>query len=172
VTLSARVRFAERQAVVVTSARDARTVASSPWSTEDLIRWLVITGAGAGACMVGWWAASGHARFDDQIAAANIAVGGLVVASCAHVGWIMRLRRVIGDRRRDLLGEPAAVVRRAPETSAADVIRSRAEALVAGDGLRWYHRASCPLVQGRDWPTRAESEHRKAGRRPCAMCQP
>jgi hypothetical protein len=116
----------------------------------------------AGLCVAGWWLASGHSRFNDQIVGINIGVVGLIVACSGHVGLFMRGRRLIGVRTRYLLA--------VDEDDEDD--RTSDGSLVAGPGLRHYHLASCQLAEGRDWPAHSRDALEADGLRPCGVCRP
>ena len=50
--------------------------------------------------------------------------------------------------------------------------RPKSQDLLGGAGLRFYHRADCPMAVERDWPTATADEHTLAERVPCGMCTP
>jgi hypothetical protein len=135
---------------------------SIPWSTEDLVRWTLMMAVAAGLCVAGWWLASGHSRFNDQIVGINLGVVGLIVACSGHIGLFLRGRRLIGLRSRYLL-----VTEEADEDPPAFD-----GALVAGSGLRHYHLASCQLAEGRGWPVHSRAALEADGLRPCGVCRP
>jgi hypothetical protein len=138
----------------------------SPWSADQALRLVGLVGAGAVMCVVAWAVASGRAKFGDQVGWASLAVGGLVVAFFGQASWLLNGRRALGERSIHLLGLPPQ------RTAAGNGVRSTASQLVGGDGLRWYHRADCPLARAQDWPAASRSEHEVDGRQPCGVCQP
>jgi hypothetical protein len=126
--------------------------------------------------LVGWYLAAGETNYNRQIGSANLAVAGLLLAGAGHVWCIMKGRRAIGERRRQLIGEPAPVP---PESLVGGSVSLRAEgptsrspATVAGKGMRRYHRIECPLAAGRDWPVLPVEEQEAVGRLPCGVCRP
>jgi hypothetical protein len=50
--------------------------------------------------------------------------------------------------------------------------RPTSQILVGGGGMRFYHRAGCPMTAERNWPAATAAEHSRAGRTPCGMCMP
>jgi len=145
------------------------------WHQGDLLRWGLVVGVALVMCIVGWYLASEDATMGKQIGPANLAVGGLIVAGVGHVSWLLSGRRAVGERRRVLLGEPAAATVSVSED--VDVTREMsvpggADDLIAGEGLRYYHRADCTLAGSRDWPSAGRGEMEAAGRQPCGVCRP
>ena len=151
--------------------RAGATAPASPWGAGETLRWpslasgaLVVVGA---ALVVGAWiVVSGKARFGDQIDWVGLAVGGLVLGCLGQVTWLLDGRRALAERARRLLGEPPHRV--------VLVARRRATSIefVGENGLRWYHRADCPLAASQGWPVAPRAEHESAGRRPCGVCRP
>jgi hypothetical protein len=138
----------------------------SPWSADQALRVVGLVGAGAVMCVVAWGVASGNASLGDQVGWVSLAVGGLVVAFFGQAAWLLNGRRALGERSMHLLGRP-------PTRAAARVgVRSSSQQLVGGEGLRWYHRADCPLARGQGWPVVSRAEHEVAGRQPCGVCRP
>jgi hypothetical protein len=122
---------------------------------------------------MGWYLAAGETNYNRQLGPANLAVAGLIVAEAANVWWFVRGRRAVGERRRQLLGEPID----RPGTTAGTVSAHAAPVpgtmvTVAGEGMRHYHRPECPLAAGRDWPQLSVEESLTDGRTPCGVCQP
>ncbi len=138
------------------------------WRPEDVLRSMALITAGFVMCAVGWYLASGETNYRHQIGPANLALGGLIVAGIGHVVWAMRGRRAIAERRRRLLGEPALV----PLASNVSYERTQSSVIVAGEGMRHYHRSDCPLAVRRPWPSGPADVQEAAGREPCGVCQP
>jgi hypothetical protein len=140
------------------------------WSQEDWVRWAVVVAAGLVMCVTGWYLAAGELSYNRQLGPTNLAVAGLIVAAAGHVWCFMRGRRRVGERRRQLIGEPIEML--GTTTSVASVQRSAMPVTVAGDGMRHYHRPECPLATGRDWPAGSPAQHEAAGWTPCGVCRP
>jgi hypothetical protein len=144
------------------------------WRAEDLLRWGLTVGLGGIVVAVSWYVCAGDVSFSRQIGPTDAAVAGLLLAGIGNVGWLLRGRRIVGERRRTLLPDvPARLdevrVRRV------DVLHGEeAWALyVAGDGMERFHCRDCMLASGRtDWKTMTRAEHEAAGRRPCGVCRP
>jgi hypothetical protein len=109
---------------------------------------------------VGWWMAAQREGFDERIPAVEVAVLGLLVVIFADVSWLLRARFSLMTRRHALLpdatDEPAMAV------------GGPVSAVVGGPGLDRYHRADCPLADGKGWPVLPPSE--RDVRRPCQVC--
>lgn len=147
-------------------------VTGSPWTADDLLRFLATSGIGAALSAVAWYQANDEVALADQVQWANLAVGGFVLASYGMLGWLLRGRRAVGQRRVGLLGEPARAAGAPVEIPAATSTASAGGALVAGRERRYYHAAGCPLAADRGWTKATRSAHEKAGRQPCGVCRP
>lgn len=145
----------------------------SPWSAEDLIRWLVLWVIGAIMLVVGWFLASSRATLQAQLVPVDIAIAGAILVCMANVLWLLSGRRAVGERMRQLLapvGELAyarLLLAGQPISKAGD-----AERLVAGDGLHHFHRETCVMASGRNWPAFHLSDEGAADRVPCSVCLP
>lgn len=144
---------------------------ASLWSADDFLRWLALFVVGGGLLIAGWWMASGTGHINSQIGPATLAVGGGIVASVAHLLWVLRGRRAIGERLDSLAGtEWLDHILSAPERPETELMSSGA--LVAAEGSQLFHAQVCPLVQGRNWPMSDRAAQIAAGRRPCGVCSP
>ena len=141
------------------------------WGSEDLLRWVALSFGGLVMVVAAWFVSSGEARFDRQMAMLNLAVGGAVVACVGHVVWVLEGRRAVGERRRALLGEPLPSGGVGSEVDGR-VAGCEVDGLVAGVGTRLFHRAGCPLAEGRGWSVGSREEQVGAGRAPCGVCRP
>ena len=146
---------------------DQHAAVGSPWEAEDLLRTLGLSLVGVALAGVAWYQSEQHDVLADQVRWANLSVGGFVVGSYAAVGWLLRGRRAVGRRQRALL----AFVRPLP-LDRAEVVRLASTDLVAGDGLRYFHLAACPLARSRGWRPAGRDELLTAGRTPCGVCRP
>lgn len=141
------------------------TSTPGPWSSEDAVRWWTSVVVGSSAVAVGWWQASGRALLADQLLWAGVCIGGLLVASCGHLLWVLRGRAAVGRRRLRLLPDLVARTAHILTTPANDEVL-----LVAGSRLHLFHRADCQLASGRSWPAATLQEHVAAGRISCGVC--
>jgi hypothetical protein len=141
---------------------------ASMWSIEDFLRWLGLETIGLAMLLAGWIIASGQGRYDDQIGAGTLAVGGLLVAGIGHVLWVTGGRRGVGIRTRLLRDEPwlprvAGLQAQLPDAE---------DSFVADPRLTFFHRRQCPMAAGRGWIPQSRQEHYSAGRVPCGVCRP
>lgn len=149
------------------------STAVSLWRAEDLLRWAVAVGLGGVVVAVSWYVCAGEVSFSQQVGPTDVAVAGLLVAGIGNVGWLLKGRRALGERRRALLPDvPLAnrdqldVVRIVPRPADLDLY-------VGGDGMERFHRPECMLTSGRhDWKGMSRAEHQAAGRQPCGVCRP
>jgi hypothetical protein len=145
------------------------------WRPEDLLRWGVVVGLGGIVVAVSWYICAGDVSFSQQIGPTDAALAGLLLAGIGNVGWLLRGRRILGERRRALLPDVPA---RASDVGAVRQVDVRhgdeaGTLFVAGDGMERFHRSDCLLASGRhDWTTMTRAEHEVAGRRPCGVCRP
>jgi hypothetical protein len=141
------------------------------WSQQLTIAWAGLTVAGFVMGAVAWYLASGEAVFNHQYGPANLAVAGLIVANTAHVFWIAVGRASIAERRRMLLPEPPPI-KTDVRGGGVDAAVATSDELVAGDGVRYYHRSDCPMAAERDWPETDRDTQEALGLLPCRICQP
>jgi hypothetical protein len=134
------------------------------WTPTDWLR--VAAGAVVGTAIAGaaWLSVSGSADINSQIHAAPWSVVGLVVVCGSLLSLITQGRRAVSERSRLLLGEP-------PVWSVAASSRSSAS-LVAGPGLKRYHRASCPIAHEQRWSSETREALEASGALPCGICEP
>jgi len=139
-----------------------------PWRADDVVVLYVTTFVGAVLLLIAWWGASGTTRLGAQVAWVNLGVVGIIVAGTGNAVWLLHGNRAVGNRQHDLLGD----------FEGADLVEAEAavsdeadDVLVAGPRMTRYHRASCPLVAGKDVRPASRSAHEKR-RRPCGMCTP
>jgi hypothetical protein len=138
-----------------------------PWTATDALRSTVVLGAGALLLAVAWFGAATKKTVEGQVGYGVAGVVGVCVMFAGGILWLMAGRRSVGLRVRRLLGEPP----RSRESVLAPVAPA-AGGLVAGDGVRHYHRTTCPMARGRTWAVSERDDHERAGRRPCGICRP
>jgi hypothetical protein len=153
----------------VALARRAVRRPPSLWSAQDLLRWLGLEVVGLSMCVAGWFLAAGEGRYTDQIAPSTLAVGGVTAACVGHAMWVLRGRRAVGQRYEELLRQPWLI---GAPTSDRRRVSVDSEVLVAGAGLKFFHRADCLLAADRSWRVLSREEHSAAGRAPCGACRP
>lgn len=141
--------------------------ATSLWSRRQAVVAAVVLAAGVALAVTGWFSLTGRPAVRDQVGPLAVAVTGAMTALLAELSWILAGRSAVATRRRLLIGTSAA----APGTSGGR--RPSSPVLVAGEGLRLYHRADCPLA-----PPDARAfgpelvAGQAAGRLPCGVCRP
>ena len=139
------------------------------------MRWLTASFVGGVVVAVAWYLGAGQASDAHQVGPLDLAVGGkVVVGGIANLMWLLRGWHAVGERRK-------ALIARLPTeaTSGAELgrdvdgtTRPIGLGVLVGEGLRYFHRPSCPLTVGRNWPPATLEEHLRAGRQPCGMCRP
>lgn len=132
------------------------------WSKSEARRLAVLLLVGAVVIAASWFFAAGRPDAGDQLIFVSLSLLGALVGMSGVFGWVLRGRRAVGTRTRLLLGTAPAAPVDAPLASE----------LVAGPEAKWFHRADCLLVQGRDWAVTPLGTHERAGRRPCPACKP
>lgn len=177
--LAARARLRTR-ARSLDQSRRAASARPVLWGAEDLLRWVIAAGLGGIVIAVGWYIAAGEATFGQQVGPLDAALAGLFLSAVGNLGWLLRGRRALGERRKLLL--PNVVGTAASEVAPAVVVHpvlspssaaSASEVFLAGEGMERYHRPDCALAAGRTgWTTATRREHEVAGRRPCGVCRP
>lgn len=136
---------------------------------RDHARVAVAYAVGLVICAVGWHQASGQDNLGDQVVPLNLALAGGLIAGAGNVWWVLKGRRAIGGRRRQLLTDAQLPARRQVVTRTAT---APADLVVTGEGLRHFHRGDCPMVRDRGWVEVARADGEQTGRRPCGICRP
>jgi len=130
--------------------------------------WAFLAAIGAALLAAGSARVRTETTFDHQAVGIELAVAGVIVAGGGTILMLVAGRRAVGARRLALLGD----VRLLPSLTSAAFERSSSERLVAGPGLRHFHRADCTMAQGRDWGAALRPEHEQAGLIACGVCRP
>ena len=141
-----------------------------PFAATDVIVLYATTVVGLFLGLLAWWEASASVDPHDQFPWANVAVAALVVVGTGNAIWLLRARRVIGERRARLLGEGRHADRPATSTVMETIVTTGR--LVAVAGATHYHRDDCALVAGKRVRAARDTAHRTAGRQPCDFCRP
>lgn len=158
------------------------------WSPDQFVRLIVANGVGLTLIVVGWWEMSRHTTTHGQVGWFNLNVAGLIIGAAANGLWLARGRRAFRLARSAALPHPpgdetwpwrAMVVSRngsAPPASRgsrrASPGGSDEDGLVASAMMSFFHRSTCPLVQGKDVRVGNRPFHEEAGRGPCELCRP
>lgn len=166
---------------------------AGPWSPDQVAGLVAANGIGLVLVAVGWWQASGLGSASSQLAWLNLSVFGLVVAAGANALWLARVRRVVLLARTATLPDPATGFAwpatlpttgngRAPAAAPwpgrtrtpldGSAVSPAGAGLVAGRLMSRYHRASCLLVTGKEVRVESRSDHERARRHACEVCQP
>lgn len=138
-----------------------------PWRHGDALSLLTLNAVGLVLVLTGWYVAAGRLLLHDQVAGANIAVAGIIVAGAGNAVWLVAGRRALGLRRRTV----ARVVERRYRDRPRPVTEATAT-LVAAKGMTRYHRADCVFAAGRPVVARRRQTHEAQGRTPCEVCRP
>jgi hypothetical protein len=134
-----------------------------------LILWALLSGIGVTLVLAGWLQVRNESVYADQATGINMAIAGVIAAGGAALPMLLTGRRAVGVRRLALLGDLRGMPVRASARATGD---ATSQNLVAGEGLRRFHRAGCTLAQGRNWSAASREEHERAGRVACGVCQP
>jgi hypothetical protein len=141
-----------------------------PWRIGDLVLVYLVNLAGLVLILIAWFEASDLLTIRAQIPWVNVGVTGIIVAGAGNVLWLLTGRRSVGDLRRRLTprlpgsGRATSSGRAQPDTALG--------MFVAGTAMTRYHRADCPLVEGKPVTADSENGHRAAGRLACHVCVP
>jgi hypothetical protein len=123
--------------------------------------------------LTGWWGVSGEAAPDDQYRWLVLGVLGMTVCLAAGTAWVFTGLRTVGTRIRLAVPVPPEVVEGITELRLVpDGHDEESARLVAASGMRYYHRPSCTLAQGKAVRPAERSEHLRAGRVACGVCRP
>lgn len=119
---------------------------------------------------LGWWGTSGEASSDDQFRWLGVSVAGMILCLAVSAGWIFTGMRAVGTRIRVAVPRPSDAPRPVVELRAAG--HGADDVLVAAAGMRYYHRRSCRLAQGKAVHAADRAAHRRDGRTACGVCRP
>ena len=131
--------------------------------------WSLLSGIGGALLVAGWVFVRNESTYADQVVGINMAIAGVLVAGASAIPMLLAGRRAVGVRRLAVLGDLRGMPARA---SAVTSDASTSQNLLAGVGLRRFHRPGCTLAHGRNWSAASRSEHERAGRVPCGVCRP
>jgi hypothetical protein len=121
--------------------------------------------------LLGWWGTSGEATSDDQFRWLGLGVVGMILCLTVSASWVFTGMRAVGTRIRDVVPRPSEVAR--PVTEIRVVSHAVADdVLVAAAGMRYYHRPSCRLAQGKAIRPAERTAHLREGRSACGVCRP
>lgn len=104
--------------------------------------------------------------FSEQTNWTALAILGLLAGGLASTGAVLAGRREVGRRRAKLARTIAGVFDTASTPETADVSR------FATPAMSHYHREDCPMVRAKGATSASISEHQRAERTPCAVCEP
>ena len=141
--------------------------AGGPWRLGDALSLLTLNTVGLVLVLAGWYAAAGRLLFHDQVAGANVAVAGIIVAGAGNGLWLLTGRRALGLRRRTVAGDIERHYRSRPRP-----VTEQATTFVASRGMTRYHRPQCVFAAARPVVARHRQTHEAQGRTPCEVCRP
>lgn len=147
---------------------DRASAPATLWGRGDRLVLAATVGMAFLLLGTGYWGVSGTRVFDDQVSAARLAAGGVLVAQAGFVLAVIRGRRALGRRLVATLGagEPDDVAAHRP------AVTHNPGGLVAKADMTRYHRETCAFTAGKAVVAAPVAEHERAGRRPCGVCRP
>ncbi|WP_019875971.1 hypothetical protein [Sporichthya polymorpha] len=142
----------------------------SPWSPVESRRLLLLVGVGLLVVAVAWWIVSREAAWNDQTDAMGLAVLGAMVAAYGVTSWLLRARAVCNARRNAMFAVIGDVGPGRTAAPPAVTEEGPAEEVVAHPEQGRYHRPSCALAAGTNWPLVPRAT--LIDRQPCGVCDP
>jgi hypothetical protein len=139
------------------------------WSQRIKMSSALLSLIGAAVLVLGWRSVASESVYAEQVPGINMAAGGVLVAGAGSILWLLAGRRAVRLRRLTVLADLRSMPR--PESHGM-VHASTSQALVAGEGLRRFHRSDCTMAQGRHWSAASRLDHELAGRVACGVCRP
>jgi hypothetical protein len=143
------------------------SAADGPWRLGDALSLLTLNTVGLVLVLAGWYVAAGRLLFHDQVAGANVAVAGIIVAGAGNGVWLLTGRRALGLRRRVIAGTIERQYRSRPR-----LLTQQTTTFVAARGMTHYHRQDCVFAAARPVVARRRDTHEAEGRTPCEVCRP
>ncbi|HVU72974.1 MAG TPA: hypothetical protein VHE83_08425 [Mycobacteriales bacterium] len=172
-------RFQRRAAETVVERERARRAqgdvevlptGSMPWHVRDVQRLLVTLLLAAIGLTASWVGISGTVIWSRQMLWLAIGIASTAVAAVAVMTWLLTAFRAVRVRQSRMVDGIAARLVLDDEPDAADAAGPGAAELVSAPSMTRFHRADCPLVQGR--PTTPLTAARRARLSPCGVCRP
>jgi hypothetical protein len=128
---------------------------------------------GTAIWIVGWYRVAERASMQGQRGPLNLAAAGVLVIGVGQATWFLSGRRHIRNRYGLLLAAvPEGVRERAGRAAAVRCAEPGADEDRYVGSERYFHRAHCPMANGRPWVPSPRSEQLEANRAPCGMCAP
>lgn len=146
-----------------------REAARGPWTTDDLGAPIAANIVCLGLIVGSWWSASGRGRADEQVVWLAISIAGVMIAGGVNGILLLRLFGNIRLAKRAVLLPDELAGGARPATSAQAVNRGE---LVHILGTTRFHRADCPLANGKSSEAATRRTHELAGLRACETCRP
>lgn len=123
--------------------------------------------------LVAWGGSEAESSPDGQVVWVVLASLAVVLSGAVNGVWLVRARRAIGIRKRQVAARLREVGDRHAPSALGDTGTEAAVTTVVVDGMSLYHRLDCVLAEGRRGAqTGRRSDHEAAGRRPCGWCRP
>jgi hypothetical protein len=151
-----------------------RVPQSLPWRLNHLVVAYALNAAGLVALLASWFLTSGTVRDTSQVRWLVLGIGGVVISGATNAFWLLVGRSAVTARKRTVLSPILRVENlTAPAERCGDSVSIHSlDTLVAASGMKRFHRIECQLVDGKDVRAESLSEHHRAGRRPCGLCEP
>jgi len=141
--------------------RRSRLVLGAGWSVGLLV------------VLLGWWGTSGEATTAGQFRWLGLGVAGMILCLAVSAGWVFSGMRAVGARIRVVVPRPSDVPGPVVELRAVPQANDGADdVLVAAVGMRYFHRPSCRLAQGKAVRPADRASHLREGRSACGVCRP
>jgi hypothetical protein len=141
-----------------------------PWRIGHLVVVYVVNLTGLLLIVVAWIEVSGQLTLRAQIPWVDVGVAGIIVAGAGNVLWMLTGRRAVGEMRRGLTVHLPAAGQATFEDDG--LPRAASDQFVAGRRMSHYHRAECPLVEGKRVTLDSHEGHLSAARVACDVCIP
>ena len=142
----------------------------SLWSRSQLRFASLVSAAGLGLVIAGWYGAAKEVSVSHQLPWLNVALVGVVVSAATNGTGLLRGRQKVGRRIR-LLRETLERDTARRRTLTRRLQQPRTD-LVAAPGMRYFHRTDCPLAVGKPVRKATRVAHGRANREPCRVCEP
>jgi hypothetical protein len=149
------------------SRRESRGI--PPWSSVELTRIIGSNAIGLVLIAISWYQVAGDVTVRDQLAWFNVGIIGVAIAGVSNGLWLLRGRRHVGLARIMVLPDRPRRVGAGWDDRLAEDLENKP---VASKTMTRYHRASCPLVDGKATTATTRRAHERAGKIPCELCEP
>lgn len=147
-------------------ARKQRTTSRGPWAGQGALPVVVVDLLALVTIVVSTYETRAASSMRTGLPWLNLAVGGVALSLAANARWFFNGREMVSLAEANVVGRGRAIAARLTRTAP-----DGADPVATIDG-RYFHRATCALVDARPTTPANRLAHEVANRVACPICQP